>query len=142
MIRQFMHAKLHRCRVTRADLDYIGSVSIDRDLMEAVGILPNEKVQVVNLETGARFTTYVIEAQSGSRVIGMNGGTAHLASPGDTCLIIAYAQAATGETVRSRVAIIDENNEIEAIIEDDIYVSDKPDKKVKKGSTSKKARMN
>jgi aspartate 1-decarboxylase len=124
MIREFMHAKLHRVTVTRADVNYVGSVSIDVDLMEAVGILPNEKVQIVNLNNGERFETYAIEAPRGSRVIGMNGGCAHLAKVGDICLIIAYAQLSPGESINARVAILGEGNEIEAMVEEIIKLTE------------------
>lgn len=120
MFRQFMLGKLHRCTVTRADLDYIGSVAIDSELMEAVGIKPYEKILIVNVTNGERFESYAIEASAGSRVIGMNGGTAHLASPGDICLIIAFAYLQEGESIRSRTAIIGEGNEVEALIEEEV----------------------
>ena len=122
MFRQFMLGKLHRCTVTRADLDYVGSVSVDRELLDAAGILPYEKIQIVNLNTGARFESYAIEAPPGSKTIGMNGGTAYLAQPGDTCLIIAYASVQDGEVARPRTVIMGEGNTIEAVIEDEIPV--------------------
>ena len=123
MFRQFLHAKLHRCKVTRANLDYIGSVSIDADLMEAVGIQPYERILVVNLNNAARFESYAIEAPRGSRAIGMNGGAARLASPGDLCLIMAFAYVNEGEVVRPRTAIMGEGNEIEAVIDEEVAVS-------------------
>jgi aspartate 1-decarboxylase len=122
MFRQFMHAKLHRCTVTRADLDYIGSISVDTDLLEAVGILPYEKVLVVDIDNGARFETYAIEAPAGSGVIGVNGGCARLVQTGDLVLIIAFAYVGDGEIVKPKTAIIGEGNRIEAIIEDEVAV--------------------
>ena len=122
MFRQFLHAKLHRCTVTRADLDYVGSVSIDSDLLKAVGIQPFEKVLVVNVTNGNRFESYAIEAPSGSRTIGMNGGAAHLASPGDICLIMAFAYLEEGEIARPQIAIMGEGNTIEAVIEEEVPV--------------------
>ncbi|MFH1676045.1 MAG: aspartate 1-decarboxylase [bacterium] len=122
MLRQFMLGKLHRAVVTRADLDYVGSVSVDSELLKAVGILPYEKVLIVNVNTGARFETYAIEAPAGSRTIGMNGGCAHLAHPGDICLIIAFAYLSDGETIRPKTAIMGEGNEIVAIIEDEVLM--------------------
>jgi aspartate 1-decarboxylase len=122
MFRQFMLGKLHRCTVTRADLDYVGSVSIDRELLDAAGILPYEKIQIVNLDNGARFESYAIEAPPGSKTIGMNGGTAYLAKPGDLCLIIAYAYVQDGEVARPRTVIMGEGNTIEAVIEDEIPI--------------------
>jgi len=122
MFRQFLLGKLHRCRVTRADLDYVGSISIDRELMDAAGILQYEKVLIVNLENGARFETYVIEAPAGSKVIGMNGGCAHLANPGDIVLVMAYQYLREGDVAHPKTVIISGNNEIEAIIEGDVEV--------------------
>jgi aspartate 1-decarboxylase len=122
MFRQFMLGKLHRCTVTRADPDYVGSISIDVELLEAAGIMPYEKVQVVNLRDGVRFETYAIEAPRGSRAIGTNGGAAYLAKPGDVVLIIAYCYAGAGEKVKPRTVIIGEGNEIEAIIDDEVEV--------------------
>jgi len=126
MFRQFMHAKLHRCTVTRADLDYIGSISVDTDLLEAVGILPYEKVLVVDVDNGARFETYAIEAPAGSGTIGINGGAARLVQTGDLVLIIAFAYVGQGETVKPKTAIIGRDNRIEAIIEDDVTIPGSP----------------
>ena len=117
-----MLGKLHRCTVTRADLDYVGSISIDSELLEAAGILPYEKVQVVNVNTGARFETYTIEAPAGSKTIGVNGGAAHLAKPGDIVLIIAYGYCTHGEVIRPRTVIVGEGNAIEAIIHGEVPV--------------------
>lgn len=122
MFREIMHAKLHRCTVTRADLDYVGSISIDSDLMDAVGILPFEKVLIANLNNGARFETYVIEAPKGSGTIGLNGATARLAQPGDIVLIIAFAYVGPGESIKPKTAIMGPGNRIEAIIEDEVLV--------------------
>jgi len=122
MLRQFMLGKLHRAVVTRADLDYVGSVSIDSELMRAVGIIPYEKVLIVNVNTGVRFETYAIEAPARSRTIGMNGGCAHLAKPGDICLIMAFAWLSDGETIRPKTAIMGEGNEIVAVIEDEVIM--------------------
>lgn len=87
-----LKAKLHRATVTGADLDYEGSIAIDRDLLDASGILPHEQVDVLNINTGGRFTTYAIEAARGSRTIGVNGAAARLAQIGDKVIIVAYAQ--------------------------------------------------
>ena len=122
MFRQFLLGKLHQCTVTRADVDYVGSVSIDGDFLEAAGILPYEKVLIVNIDSGARFESYAIEAPAGSRTIGMNGGAAHLAKPGDRCLIMAFAYVNEGDIVRPRTVIMGEGNTIEAVIEDRIPV--------------------
>ena len=122
MFRQFLYGKLHRCTVTRADIDYVGSISIDSDLMEAVGILPFEKVLVVNVNTGARFETYAIEAPSGSGTIGANGGAARLVQPGDIVLIMNFAYIGEGEVAKPKIAIIGEGNRIEAMIEEEVPV--------------------
>ena len=115
MIRTLMHAKLHGARVTEADLNYRGSITIDRDLIEAVGILPHEKVQIVNKANGARFETYVIEGAPGSGCICVNGAAARLVTVGDEVLIIAYGTFATDEEARAhepKVAILKPDNTI------------------------------
>lgn len=92
MLLTLLKAKLHRATVTQADLDYEGSISIDRDLLEASGILPHEQVDVFNITNGARFTTYAIEAPRGSKVIGVNGAAARLVQANDKVIIVAYCQ--------------------------------------------------
>ena len=87
-----MHAKLHGARVTDHNLAYQGSITIDRDLLDAVGLLPHERVQVVNKNNGCRFETYVFEGVPGSRDICVNGAAARLVAKGDEILIIAYGQ--------------------------------------------------
>jgi len=87
-----MKAKIHRATVTQCDLNYEGSVSIDKDLLTAAGILPNEQVDVLNITNGERLTTYAIEAPAGSGMIGMNGAGARKAQVGDLVIIVAYAQ--------------------------------------------------
>lgn len=107
-----MKAKLHRAAVTQADLHYEGSISIDRDLLDAVGILPHEQVDVLNINTGARFTTYAIEAPRGSRTFGINGAAARLAQVGDRIIVVAYAgmEAAEAERWVPDVLVLDEHN--------------------------------
>ena len=109
-----MHAKLHGARVTQCELDYQGSITIDRDLMSAVGLLENERVQVVNKHNGARFETYVIEGEAGSGCICVNGAAARLVDKGDEVLIIAYAQFAEDEVHghKARVAILSPENRV------------------------------
>src|SRR5687767_13719498 len=97
MQRFLLKSKIHRARVTQADLNYVGSVTIDRDLLEAADVWPNEKVLVVNLETGERFETYAFEGSAGSGVIGMNGGCARCAQVGDRVLIMAFAAMTDAE---------------------------------------------
>ena len=87
-----MKAKIHRAMVTQCDMHYQGSISVDEDWLERVGILPNEQVDVLNINTGARFTTYAISADRGSKTIGINGAAARLAQPDDLVIILAYAQ--------------------------------------------------
>ncbi len=86
-----MKSKIHRARVTEANLNYIGSVTIDEDLIEAAGLYPNEKVSIVNINNGERIETYVITGERGSGKIGINGAAAHKFSPGDLVIIMAYA---------------------------------------------------
>ena len=87
-----LKAKIHRARVTQCDMNYEGSISIDRDWLDEVNILPNEQVDVLNINTGVRFTTYAISADRGSKTIGINGAAARLAQPADLVIILAYAQ--------------------------------------------------
>jgi aspartate 1-decarboxylase len=118
MLREMMHAKLHRATVTEANLNYVGSITIDQDLLDAVGMYPHEKVQVVNNSNGARFETYSIPGKRGSGVICLNGAAARLVQPGDRIIIIAYALLNEEEIKNHspKVAILDENNRIERII--------------------------
>ena len=97
MRRTMMKSKLHRATVTEANLDYVGSVTIDRDLMDAADLLPNERVQIVDNDNGSRLETYVIEGERGSGVIGINGAAARLVHPGDTVIIMSYADMEDAE---------------------------------------------
>ncbi len=112
MMRPFLRAKLHRVRVTRCDLDYVGSISIDRDLLEAADLLPLEQVEVYNLTRGTRFTTYCILAPAGSGEIGINGAAAHLAKPSDLVIVAAYCWLDREEIPRhrARVVLVDGEN--------------------------------
>jgi aspartate 1-decarboxylase len=92
MLLTMLKAKLHRATVTRCELDYVGSISIDRDLMDLAGILPHEQVDVLNITNGERLTTYAIEAPRGSREFGINGGAARKAQVGDKIIVCAYVQ--------------------------------------------------
>jgi aspartate 1-decarboxylase len=114
MLLTMMRAKLHRATVTRADLHYEGSISIDRDLMDAVGFLPNEQVDVLDIDNGARFTTYVIAAERGSRTIGINGAAARLVQTGDKVIILSYCQLTKPEAEKHQpvVALMDDDNVI------------------------------
>lgn len=106
MLLTLMKAKIHRATVTQCDLHYEGSISIDAALLEASGILPNEQVDVLNITTGARFTTYAIEAQAGSGTIGINGAAARLAQMGDLVIIVAYAQMDEAEAKRHKPVVL------------------------------------
>jgi len=109
-----LKAKLHRATVTQADLDYEGSIAIDRDLLEASGILPHEQVDVLNVTTGARFTTYAIEAPRGSRVIGVNGAASRLVQKGDKVIIVTYAMmpAEQARNYAPNVVLLGDGNKI------------------------------
>ena len=88
---EVMKSKIHRVTVTQADLNYIGSITIDEDLLDAANIIPNEKVAIVNNNNGARLETYVIKGERGSGVVCLNGAAARLVQPGDVIIIISYA---------------------------------------------------
>jgi aspartate 1-decarboxylase len=109
-----MRAKLHRATVTQADMDYEGSISIDRDLLDRSGILAHEQVDVLNITTGARFTTYAIEAPRGSRVIGVNGAAARLVQVGDKVIVVAYGQLPIEEArnYAPQVVLLGEGNAV------------------------------
>ncbi|GAA3279198.1 aspartate 1-decarboxylase [Dactylosporangium vinaceum] len=92
MIRTMLKSKIHRATVTQADLHYVGSVTIDEDLMEAADLLSGEQVAIVDVTNGARLETYVIAGPRGTGVIGINGAAAHLVHPGDLVIVISYAQ--------------------------------------------------
>lgn len=91
MQRTIMKSKIHRATVTDANLDYEGSITLDRDLMDAADLLVHEKVQIVDIDNGARFETYVIEGERGSGVVCLNGAAARLVLPGDKVIVISYA---------------------------------------------------
>lgn len=114
MLIEVFKSKLHRATVTEANLNYTGSITIDRDLMDAAEMLPHQKVQIVNVNNGARFETYIIEGKRGSGVICLNGPAARMVQVGDVVIVITYAtmtpeEAKTHEPV---VCILDENNRI------------------------------
>lgn len=105
-------AKLHRLHVTEANLYYEGSITVDEELLKTAGILPYEKVQVVNVNNGARLETYTIPDEAGSRTVCLNGPAARLAAPGDEVIVIAYAAMTPEEAQdhRPRVVLVDEKN--------------------------------
>ncbi|MER6122375.1 aspartate 1-decarboxylase [Streptomyces sp. NPDC001795] len=96
-MRTMFKSKIHRATVTQADLHYVGSVTVDADLMDAADLLPGEQVHIVDVTNGARLETYVIEGERGSGVIGINGAAAHLVQPGDTVILISYTLADDAE---------------------------------------------
>lgn len=114
MLVTMMKAKLHRATVTQADLEYEGSIAIDRDLLEQAGIFPHEQVDVLNITTGARFTTYAIEAPRGSKVIGVNGAAARLVQKGDKVIVVTYCQMPSEEArnYAPSVVLLDDGNEV------------------------------
>ncbi|MFY0543099.1 aspartate 1-decarboxylase [Brevibacillus sp. H7] len=125
MFRTMMKAKIHRATVTEANLNYVGSVTIDKEILEAVDILPNEKVQIVNNNNGARLETYVIEGERGSGVICLNGAAARLVQPGDTVIIISYAMMSDEEAKqhKPRIAIMGEQNRIKQLIAEEVHAT-------------------
>ena len=114
MFRYMLHSKIHRATVTQADLHYVGSLTIDMDLMEAADLLPGQQVDVVDVDNGNRLTTYAIEGERGTGIVCINGAAARLISPGDTVIIIAYAAMDDHEarTFEPQVVFVDKDNKI------------------------------
>jgi aspartate 1-decarboxylase len=114
MFRTMLKSKLHRATVTQADLHYVGSVTIDADLMEAADLLPGEQVAIVDVTNGARLETYVIAGPRGSGVIGINGAAARLVHAGDIVIIISYCTVTDAEArvLRPKVVFVDSDNRI------------------------------
>jgi aspartate 1-decarboxylase len=109
-----LKSKIHRATVTQADLHYVGSVTVDRDLMDAADLLPGEQVAIVDIDNGARLETYVIEGPRGSGVIGINGAAARLVHEGDLVILISYASVTDAEarTMRPKVVFVDADNHV------------------------------
>ena len=116
-----LSGKIHRATVTQADLDYVGSVSIDVDLMEAAGIIEWEKVAILDVTNGERLETYAIKAPRGSREICINGAAAHLVKPGDLVIILSFLHVDVDSVPehRPKIVIVNENNDIASISEDE-----------------------
>jgi aspartate 1-decarboxylase len=114
MFRTMLKSKIHRATVTQADLNYVGSVTIDADLMEAADLLPGEQVAIVDINNGARLETYVIEGPRGSGVIGINGAAARLVHEGDLVILISYCTVTDAEarTLAPKVVFVDADNRI------------------------------
>src|SRR5947207_13829437 len=106
MLRTMFKSKIHRATVTQADLHYVGSVTIDADLMDAADLLPGEQVHIVDITNGARLETYVIDGPRGTGVIGINGAAAHLVEPGDLVIIISYASMTDAEARSFQPAVL------------------------------------
>ncbi|MFH1848260.1 MAG: aspartate 1-decarboxylase [Candidatus Omnitrophota bacterium] len=114
MLRSIYKSKIHRATVTEANLHYMGSITVDEVLMQAADILPNERVQVLNVNNGERLETYCMVGKRDSGVICMNGPAAHKAKPGDKILIVSYAILESNEArlFKPRIVYVDENNKI------------------------------
>lgn len=118
MMFPMMYGKFHRARVTHSELDYNGSMGIDRDLLDAAGLMVGQQIDVLNVNTGARFTTYIIEEPRGSKHFGVYGAAAHLAAKGDIVIVIAYAHMTKEEAERHKptTLIMDEQNNVAEIL--------------------------
>jgi aspartate 1-decarboxylase len=114
MMRVMLKSKIHRATVTQADLDYVGSIAIDVDLMEAADLLEGEKVTIADITNGARLDTYVIPAARGSRTITINGAAAHLVQAGDLVIIMSYCmlEDAEAKALKPKVVHVDEGNRV------------------------------
>ncbi|GHO44336.1 aspartate 1-decarboxylase [Ktedonospora formicarum] len=114
MLRTMCKGKIHRATVTQANLNYVGSITVDQDLLDAAGIYPYEKVQIVNINNGARLETYTIAGARGSGVICLNGAAARMTSEGDLIIIISYADFTEEEirTMTPHIVFVDENNRL------------------------------
>ena len=125
---KLMHAKLHRVTVTEANVNYVGSITIDRDLLEKVGILPLEEVDVINLNNGKRWSTYAIAGEAGRGGICPNGGAALLCKPGDLLIIIAYEYRDRALVMQNghqaKVIVADEHNRCREYIEQELVPQD------------------
>ncbi|WP_407268674.1 aspartate 1-decarboxylase [Radiobacillus sp. PE A8.2] len=119
MLRTMMKAKIHRARVTEANLNYVGSITIDEDIIEQVGILPHEKVQIVNNNNGERFETYVIPGERGKKDMCLNGAAARLVQKDDIIIIVSYGLLSEEEltTFKPKVAIMNDQNDIVELID-------------------------
>lgn len=118
MLRPFLRAKIHRARVTRSELHYVGSITVDAELLAAADMLPLEEVEVYNITRGTRFSTYCIPGKPGSGEIGINGAAAHLAHVGDLVIICAYCFLDREELPhhRARVVLVEEGNRVGQVL--------------------------
>ena len=114
-MRQFLRSKVHRATITQTDLHYEGSLTLDRDLMDAAKMAEYELIDVVNVNNGARFTTYVIEGERGSGIVGLNGAAARLGEPDDLVIIMTFRYedvADDAEPIKPIVVMVDEKNQV------------------------------
>src|SRR5690625_1796002 len=120
MLRMMLNSKLHRATVTEADLNYVGSITLDADLLDAANMYPNEKVHVVNNNNGARFETYIIAGERGSGVICVNGAAARLVQKGDIVIILSYVYVSEEEAENHEptVLIMDQHNRVQQMIKE------------------------
>lgn len=116
MLIELLKSKIHRVTVTEANLSYVGSITLDQDLIEAANILPGEKVQIVNNNNGARLETYVIAGERGSGVVCLNGAAARLVQPGDIVIIMAYAWMSQEEAQSFTPAVVFPDTETNRLI--------------------------
>lgn len=118
-----LKSKLHRATITEANIDYVGSITIDKDLLDRADILPGEKVQVVDINNGQRFETYTIEGEPGSGIICVNGAAARLVQPKDKIIIISYAMMDREEakTYQPKILQLGENNKVQSIESKEIH---------------------
>ena len=128
MLRTFLRAKIHRATVTDANVDYIGSITLDARLMKAAGLLPMEQVDVLNVSNGNRLTTYCIEGKAGSGEVCLNGAAALLCGKGDIVLVCAYAQLQEAEIARfkARTVLVDKKNKATKVKEQALALTGKP----------------
>jgi aspartate 1-decarboxylase len=114
MIIEVLKSKIHRTKVTQAELNYVGSITLDEDLMDAANIIANEKVQIVNNNNGSRFETYVIKGKRGSGTVCLNGATARLAQVGDILIVMSYGHLPVEEAKKYQPVLVfpDENNRL------------------------------
>lgn len=119
MLKKVLTGKIHQATVTQCNLDYVGSITIDEDLLRATGIMANEFVNIADIDNGARFETYVIKGEAGSGIIGINGAAAHLVNKGDRVIIFAMAQMSAEEMEHhhSKVVVCTGENKIEQRLE-------------------------
>ena len=125
MLRTFLKSKIHRARVTRADLDYEGSIAMDQLLIDVAELLPFEKVEIYNVSSGARWETYVIPTEKGTGEICVNGAAARLCQPNDLIIICCYVQLNEKEVDQHRAIVVrvDENNQVVGTIEKSVVCS-------------------